>query len=607
MIAPQPPRAAVYDRAAIYSRVSTLMQAQHGFSLAAQAKDCQRLADELGAVVVGEPYVDQDSGAEWDLPQLNAMLDAAKRREFDVLIVYDPDRLARNMAKQLVIEEELKRYGVTIQYVGLRLGDSAEDRLLKNVRASIAEYEREKIRMRTSRGRREKAERGLVVGIGQAPYGYRYVHEVDPRTKKSHVVGLEPDPTTAPVLARIFADVASMALNEVCRGLNADGIRSYFAGQTRTLKSGRVIRYSGRWTTSTLLGILRNPVYLGTAAYGRRDTYKRWRDPETWLTAAVPPLVDRPTWDAAHAALERRKVQRAARKPELEDAFPLRGLLTCGHCGGTLASTLNGSRERPGGSIRYYHCVRNQPWRARFQGQPRCELPALLAAPLEADVWQRVSQALLHPEHLQEGLAAAQEEHTAARERRQARLETIDREIERLRTRFDRITDERLDAARGSETERALKAKAAEVEATIQRLAAQRAAFAAEPMPGLSPEEQLELTAFATDLAAGVFEAEIAAGVEAASPADRRRIYQLLHLGGTVRLDPEHGLKLGRKHRFAVDWKGLIELQNGGSEYKKVRVEYYTDAYANWERDNLGEVKIALDGIPLAEPTAASV
>src|SRR5262249_51577004 len=154
------PRAAVYDRAAIYSRVSTLMQAREGFSLAAQAKDCYRLADELGATVIGEPFTDNDSGAEWDLPGLNAMLDAAKRHEFDVLIVYDPDRLARNMAKQLVLEEELRRYGVTIQYVGLRLGDTAEDRLLKNVRASVSEYEREKIKMRTLRGKREKAERG---------------------------------------------------------------------------------------------------------------------------------------------------------------------------------------------------------------------------------------------------------------------------------------------------------------------------------------------------------------------------------------------------------------------------------------------------------------
>ena len=82
---------------------------------------------------------------EWDLPGLNALLDAAKRREFDVLLVYDPDRLARNMAKQLVLEAELSRHNVTIRYCTLRLGDTAEDRLLKNMRSSIAEYEREKV------------------------------------------------------------------------------------------------------------------------------------------------------------------------------------------------------------------------------------------------------------------------------------------------------------------------------------------------------------------------------------------------------------------------------------------------------------------------------
>ena len=98
-------------RAAKYRRVSTVRQAEQGYSLEAQDKDLDRLADELGAVVVAD-FADNDSGAEWDLPGLNALLDAAKRSEFDILVVYDPDRLARNMAKQLVIEEELRRAGV---------------------------------------------------------------------------------------------------------------------------------------------------------------------------------------------------------------------------------------------------------------------------------------------------------------------------------------------------------------------------------------------------------------------------------------------------------------------------------------------------------------
>ncbi len=76
-------------RAGLYDRVSTLMQKRHGFSLAAQAKDTREYAERLGAEVVAH-WTDNDSGAEWDLPGLNAMLDAARRREFDLLIVLRP-------------------------------------------------------------------------------------------------------------------------------------------------------------------------------------------------------------------------------------------------------------------------------------------------------------------------------------------------------------------------------------------------------------------------------------------------------------------------------------------------------------------------------------
>jgi siroheme decarboxylase len=42
-------------------------------------------------------------------------------------------------------------------------------------------------------------------------------------------------------------------------------------------------------------------------------------------------------------------------------------------------------------------------------------------------------------------------------------------------------------------------------------------------------------------------------------------------------------------------------------EYKKTRVEYFTDDYADWERKFLGEVKINLEGLPMSEPAAAVV
>ncbi|HZR98261.1 MAG TPA: AsnC family transcriptional regulator [Chloroflexota bacterium] len=41
-------------------------------------------------------------------------------------------------------------------------------------------------------------------------------------------------------------------------------------------------------------------------------------------------------------------------------------------------------------------------------------------------------------------------------------------------------------------------------------------------------------------------------------------------------------------------------------EYKKTRVEYFTDDYADWERRFLGEVKINLEGVPAQEPAPAA-
>src|SRR5688572_30126572 len=95
-------------RAAIYTRVSTLEQGEHGHGLDSQLKDCRKLAAELDATIVTE-YEDRDSGASWALPGLNAMLDAAKRGDLDIVIRHDPDRLSRRMARYVIIEQELKK------------------------------------------------------------------------------------------------------------------------------------------------------------------------------------------------------------------------------------------------------------------------------------------------------------------------------------------------------------------------------------------------------------------------------------------------------------------------------------------------------------------
>lgn len=245
---------------------------------------------------------------------------------------------------------------------------------------------------------------------------------------------------------------------------------------------------------------------------------------------------------------------------------------------------------------RYYVCLRHQPRRAALGGSAVCILPAVPARPLEEVLWEQVQAALLSPERLRAGLAAAREQHAAADARRKERLAVIDAEVARLRARLARIMDERLDAAPGSETARVLKSKAEEVEATLARLATERATLAAAPVAGLSEADAATLEQFA---------AAVQAGLALAREPQRRELYRLLHLRGRVRLDPTHGMQLGRRHRFSVSWDGVLELPHLGREYKKVRVSYFTDDYAEWEREHLGVVKINLEGIPALAATTA--
>jgi hypothetical protein len=280
------------------------------------------------------------------------------------------------------------------------------------------------------------------------------------------------------------------------------------------------------------------------------------RDASLWLLSPAPPLVDQAAWDAAHEALARRKYQRSARLPD--DPYTLRGLLTCGHCGGPLACQT--IRDK-----RYYQCLRTQAWHARLQAKPLCPSRSIPADALEPIAWDTVAATLLDPEHLRAGLAASQVEHTEAHQRRQERLDTIDREVTRLRTRFDRITDERLDAAPGSETERALRAKAEETETAITCLLAGRAELAAAPSVGITPEESLVLETFA---------AEVRAGVDCASTADQQRIYRLLKLTGTATRDEAEGVQLGRyrANSFVLDWRAVLPLAvrpHDGKGFKK--------------------------------------
>lgn len=134
-------------RAAIYARVSTFDQEPEN-----QLAELHRFASARGWEVVD--YVDRGvSGAKDRRPALDELLMSAKRRKFDVLLVWRLDRLGRNLRHLVMLIEELQALGV--QFVSLAEGIDATTpagKLQMHILAAIAEFERARIAERVRAG-----------------------------------------------------------------------------------------------------------------------------------------------------------------------------------------------------------------------------------------------------------------------------------------------------------------------------------------------------------------------------------------------------------------------------------------------------------------------
>jgi site-specific DNA recombinase len=126
------------ERVVIYARVSTDEQAKD-YSLPTQLEACRKYADEHGVTVIKE-FTDDYTGASLDRPGLNRLREYIAADSIGMVIVYDIDRLARKSVYQMLIEEELNRQGIKVEYVNGQYDDTDEGRLQKQIKASIAEY-----------------------------------------------------------------------------------------------------------------------------------------------------------------------------------------------------------------------------------------------------------------------------------------------------------------------------------------------------------------------------------------------------------------------------------------------------------------------------------
>ena len=241
----------------IYTRVSTAVQVD-GYSLDAQKSRMKAYAEFNDFEIVGEYEDAGKSGKSIEgRLEFNRMMEDIKSGKDGVsyVLVFKLSRFGRNAADVLSTLQVMQDFDVNLICVEDGI-DSSKDagKLMISVLSAVAEIERENIRVQTMEGRIQKAREGKWNG-GFAPYGYKlekgmlYINEEEAEA------------------IRIIFD------QYVHTDIGANGLAKYLANHG----INKIQRQNGKnplFDAALIRRILKNPVYCGKIAYGRRRTEK---------------------------------------------------------------------------------------------------------------------------------------------------------------------------------------------------------------------------------------------------------------------------------------------------------------------------------------------
>jgi site-specific DNA recombinase len=529
---------------AFYGRVSTEDQQDPASSRGWQlARSESLLAPHDGRIVAEYFDIGLSRSIPWKRrPQAARLLDDLRnpRRGFGAVVIGEPARAFYGNQFGLTFPVFV-HYGVQlwVPEVGGAVdpGSDAHD-LVMSLYGGMSKGERNriKIRVRTAMAAQAATE-GRYLG-GRPPYGYR-IADVGPHPNPGKAAlgqrlhQLEPDPVTAPVVPRIFAEyLRGRGLMGIANGLVADGIPSPSAHDPARNKH----RLGASWTKSAIRAILTNPRYTGYQVWNKQrkeeilidvddvaaghETKMRWNTSDSWIWSADPVhegLVSRETF-AATQALISRHLQSKERAPRSGNKHPyaLRGLIFCSVCRRRMQGNWNNGRA-------HYRCMLQADY-AASRDLPHAKSVYVredrVLRPLDA--WLGELFSAQHLERTVDQLLAAGEDphHDAQSKIARDTIATCEQKLARYREAFDSGIDPKIIAKWSSDTE----AEKTKAEFDLQRLGTRSA-----------PDRDTLVTIISSF-------SDAVQMLEQADPAAKALVYR--HLG--VRLDYDHEKRLVR-------------------------------------------------------------
>lgn len=389
------------NNVAIYVRVSTLEQAESGYSIEEQTDKLKKYCD-LKDWNIHKIYTDPGfSGSSIKRPALSQLITDAKLKRFDCVLIYKLDRLSRSQKDTLYLIEDVFTAN-DIAFVSLSENfDTATPfgKAMIGILAVFAQLEREQIKERMTMGKLGRAKAGKAMGWSKVPFGYKY----DKDTGIYTINELE-----ASIIKRIFNDYLSgISITKLKDHLNEEG------------HVGKDID----WSYRTIRQTLDNKTYCGYTKYKGQ-----------YFKADYPAIIDEETYEKTIKELDIRQKQayEMNNNPRpFQTKYMMSGLIRCGICGATFDINL-GSIRKDGTRSKKYRChsTKSKKHNPTMKKNPNgCTSNAYNMEDLEHVVLDVIEQLRINPLGINE-LSNTEEE--TAPEIIKNRINELDKTLEKL-------------------------------------------------------------------------------------------------------------------------------------------------------------------------------
>lgn len=402
-------------KVAIYARVSTMNQAEEGYSIDGQIDSLEKYCEAMGWDVYNK-YIDAGfSGGSLKRPEMTNLINDVKKGLFDTVLVYKLDRLSRDVRDTLYLIKDVFNIN-KIDFVSIQENidtSSAMGTLFLTLLSAIAEFEREQIKERMQLGKLGRAKSGKSMQWAKTSYGYDYIKETGT---------LSVNPYQALIVRKMFEwYLSGMSITKLRDALNEQ------YGQDK------------EWSYRTVRVILSNPVYCGY------NQFKGQIFPGTH--EAIISEEDFNKTQEEIKTRQRTAAQRFNPRP-FQAKYMLSGIAQCGYCSAPLAIKL-GMKRKDGTRLVKYECKQRHPRKTKgvtvYNNNEKCDSGFYFKDDIEHFVLTEISKLQTDSDYIDK-LFSNTDKETIDRASYQKQIDNLTAKISRLNDLYidDRISLEEL-------------------------------------------------------------------------------------------------------------------------------------------------------------------